>query len=125
MNEEQQVEKTDNTPVEVAKLTETPVESNQDLQNEILKTELIKEDDSEQPFDASSLKDNTLEEILTEAETVLTLTPKQAGVKLKAIRSIFFDKFNDLKDKAENTFKSENEDSEAEFIFAENHHIDT
>ena len=125
MNEEQQVEKTDNTPVEVAKLSETPVESNQDVQNELLKTELIKEDDSEQNFDASSLKDKSLGEILAEAETVLTLTPKQAGIKLKAIRSVFFDKFNDLKEKAESTFKSENEDPEVEFVFAENHHLDT
>lgn len=93
-------------------------ESNeQDIQNEILEQAIVHDDEPENDFDASSFQKATLEDILSEAETVLVLNPKAASDKLKAIKSVFYDKYNAEKDMAYKAYEESKSDESPKFVF--------
>jgi len=117
MNEEQEVANSDNTIETPTKIEALPKVSEQDIQNEILQKSVVQEEEVEQSFDVSSLENKSLEEILAEAESILVLTPKAAATKLKAIKTLFYDKYNSQKDKAKEEYESSKIEESPEFDF--------
>ncbi len=94
---------------------ETTSESKAELENTILD-----EHNEEDNFDTKKLASKSLEEMLEEAEKVLVLTPSAASKNLKAIRPVFFEKFNNEKQAAQLAFEpagEEQEEETEEFIF--------
>ena len=88
-----------------------------DVKNEILEQAITQEEEPDASFDATSLSKLSLADLLKESETVLVLTPKAASTKLKAIRSVFFEKFNAKKDAALEEYNASKTDESPEFSF--------
>lgn len=128
MNEQDNVVNAENsgikdTAVETVKTTLNNEEKSdadvQDIDNE--KVAIAVGQYEEKVFDASTLSDKSLEEIVAEAETVLVLTPKAAGTKLNAIRESFYVKYNEAKSIALSEYnKTKAEESES-FVFEKAH----
>ncbi|NNJ54602.1 MAG: DUF349 domain-containing protein, partial [Bacteroidia bacterium] len=97
----------------VEKATETSQsdELNESLQNEIL------DEEAEEAFDSNKLVELPTEEILSEAQKVLVLTPAAAQKRFNAIKPIFNEKFDQEKAEAQSAFNADNEDEEAKFSF--------
>lgn len=116
MNEEIKSEDTKSTVVENANVSA----ENKDLKpvETKLEMDLSTDSDQENAYDAALLEGKNLDELLSEASTVEVLTPKGARKKLKVIRSVFFEKFNEEKEAALEIYnQDESEDKEA-FAFA-------
>ncbi|PCJ67394.1 MAG: hypothetical protein COA58_03485 [Bacteroidetes bacterium] len=118
MNEEQTIGNTEeSTNLETNDVTKSQTPEIE-IQKEILLNEVVTEDEeTEQVFDVTSLEQKSLEEIVEEAEAVLVLTPKAAGLKLKAIKAVFFDKYNSMKDEAKAVYETSKTEDTPPFEF--------
>ncbi len=115
MNEELEVKNTEVT--EVTGESKIPNQASEtDLKNEQLHKDVIRED-HEHDFDAGTLQDKTLEELIEEARNLLIQTPKVASVRLKVIRDIFTEKYAIAKDEAREAFESKKTEESLPFIF--------
>lgn len=122
MNEEIEVDTTETTAANTESNT-TPAASEADLKNEQLHKAIARED-NDQEFDASSLYEKTLEDLVEEAKSLLMQTPKTASVRLKIIRSVFFDKYNTEKDAAKELYNTQKTDESPDFVFEKSVLID-
>lgn len=118
MNEENKVVDAEETVKEETTIQNVaPTKTNEELSIENLEKEVKKNEEIEQDFDASTLESKSLEEIVTEAETVLVLTPKAAGKKLNAIKEVFYAKYNEEKAEALKEFRASEPSEEDSFEF--------
>ncbi len=101
---------TEDTP-KVA-INTTTDEQNNELRKAVISSEVT---DNEQ--DTDSLKDKSLEELVSLANEMLVLTPKAAAEKLKVIKNVFYEKYNTAKNEAKEIFEKENTDSEINFKY--------
>lgn len=122
MNEELEV---NNTEVTVANTeTNTTEAANQtDTKNKELFKEIVQEDNS-QEFDASTLDGKSLDELVEEARSLLIQTPKTASMRLKVIRTVFYDKYNLSKNEAKEQYTAERTDESPDFVYEESGLID-
>ena len=123
MNEELEV---DNTEVTAANAeSNIPQTANEaDLKNEELHKEIVQEDNS-QEFDAAALEGKSLDELVEEAHGLLIQTPKTASIRLKAIRTVFYDKYNTAKDEAKEQYTAEKTDESPDFVYEKTPLIDS
>ena len=122
MNEQLEV---NNTEVTVANTeTNTTEAANQtDTKNKELFKEIVQEDNS-QEFDASTLDGKSLDELVEEARGLLIQTPKTASMRLKVIRTVFYDKYNLSKDEAKEQYTAERTDESPDFVYEKSGLID-
>ncbi len=123
MNEELEVDNTEVTAANADSIT--PQTANEaDIKNEELHKEIVQEDNS-QEFDAAALEGKSLDELVEEARGLLIQTPKTASIRLKAIRTVFYDKYNTAKDEAKEQYTADNTDESPDFVYEKASLIDS
>ena len=93
------------------------IDSNTDERNDELRKAAISSEVTEQEEDSTSLEGKSLEELVLFANEMLVLTPKAAADKLKAIKVVFYEKYNEAKNEAKELFEKENTDPEVHFKY--------
>lgn len=88
-----------------------------EIQNSILEKAVTSEDEPEEALDIAALEKLPLEKIVEEAEGVIIHTPKAASKRFKAIREIFYAKFNAAKDEAQAAYDESKNDESPAFVF--------
>lgn len=112
---------------ELDQITSTPMAAESktelDIKNEEFHKDVVR-DSTEDEFDATLLTGKDLNELLEDAKALLLLTPKTAFTRLKAIRSVFYDTFNKLKEEAREQWNTGENEEDAEFIFDQEIHVE-